>query len=126
MALVKAMATATRASVVSDGADTVIPFDGHDALGDGNGWIDVRPYTTLSVYVEAAGGSGCSFTVEGKHTADGTALDVFAKAAKTTGTYAVDGTAATGTLGNATHLAFIRVLEDGTSTETQTVEVVAK
>lgn len=127
MADVKAIGLTVRESVTSDGSDTVIPFSGFDAFGDGTNWIDVRSYTTLSVYVEAAGASGCSFTVKGKHTADGTAIDVAAKAAVLTGAYAVDGTAATGTLGNISHIAYVRVLEDAVvATEVQTVEIVAK
>lgn len=123
MADVKAINKSFTVSVTSDGNDNNVIISGQDALGDGAGWIDVRAYTTGTIKIQAAGGSGCSFTLNGKMDRDANSEVVTAKGALATGAYLLDGTAATGTALNIIHLSYLQIKEDGTNTEAQ--EIVA-
>lgn len=94
----------------------------------GGGWIDVRPYTLLSCTYHAdtaANGNACSFTIEmigsaGAATAQ--AADFLAATSIASNT--VDSTTTKGA--DIKHVAFIRVLENGTTADLNYVSVLCK
>lgn len=114
---VRGIAAEFEATVVSDGSDNVIDF-GHDALGDGGGWLDVRSFVRLSAYVDV-GLSGCSFTVEGKTSKNAIVEDVYAQAASASDARILDKT-------SIENFCYVRFKEQGTNTETNSVYVCAK
>jgi hypothetical protein len=118
MADVKAMARECNATVTSDGSDNTMVFDGHDALGDGEGWIDCRSFLFCSAYanVDAA---GCSFTINGKVTQDAPTVEVQAQAAQ-----ASDGFIATAL--DIKAYSYLQFKEQGTNTQTNALHVVLK
>ena len=118
MADVKAIAKEASASVTSNGTDRTLVFTGHDALGDADGWIDVRSFLFCSAYADV-GAAGCSFTINGKVTADAPTVVVQAKAAQ-----AADGFIATAL--DIKAYSYIQFKEDGTDTQTNALYVVFK
>jgi len=92
------------------------------------GWVDVRPYTILSVAFHAdteANGNGCDFTVEAVPSSGAATAQAYDFTASfTVATDTLDTTTVKGA--SIKEVAFIRVLESGTSADVQYVSVLVK
>lgn len=118
MALVRAMGAEASATVTSDGTENTVVFSGHDALGDGGGWIDCRSFIFLTLYADVGAG-GNDVTIEGKVTASAPTVDIQAPA-----TTASDGFVATAL--DIKAYGFFRILEDGTDTQSNSFYLLLK
>lgn len=111
-------------SITDDGTEKPIPLNA-DAFGDQTYWVDVSPFSELTIEFEAdqtANGNTCSFTVEALVTQNSTAYDLATVAALASAT--VDRTTVSST--DITMVSFVRVLADGTSGDTQFAGLLAK
>lgn len=124
MAAVRAIAIeAENTSITSSGSDTAVHL-GSDVLTAGEKWLDARSFLFLTVFVHAdtaANGNTCSFTIEGKTTANHAAQDIYAKAATASNTAAYIAEAV-----DIKKYAYVRVLEHGTANDVQKVHLLMK
>lgn len=120
MAQVIASALEFSGTSVSTGSEQAVVFSGFDALKNGAGWIDVRPFVRLTIDM-VTGAAGATITVEGKTTLNSTATrDLY------TGSVANGTTAPPVDKLDISGVAAIRILENGTATQAQSFFGVAK
>jgi len=120
MGHVKAMALTVTATVASTGSEQTVDM-GHDTFGDSSYWIDIRSFVRCSVFVEPDSNS-TDITIEGKRSATAAAEDALAATTVSAST----NTAVWDASSDAEKYAYIRILENGTASDSHTITVLAK